>query len=219
MTTTAILYIRKSGSKQEHSFGAQEAKLRRFCDESGWMVLEVIKEEASGAKDDRTGLERAVSRAQATQSKLVVLRVDRLGRKLSTIARLLEEKNLQICVAEMGKCLDPFVVSIMACVAQQERELISKRTKEALALLKAQGVQLGGPREHLKQGPSARRAKADQKILDNWNHYQMIWNLHQTGSTYKQIAEMMGLKNSKGNLMAPMAVKRLVERFDRLRKA
>ena len=217
--TTAVLYLRKSGNKQEYSWDAQEAKLRRFCADNDWQVLEIIREEASGAKNDRAGLQRAVSRAEATHSKLLVLRIDRLSRNLSKVAELLEKKNLQLCVAEMGRCLDPFVVRIMACVAQQERELISKRTKEALALLKAQGVELGGPREYLKLGPAARRSKADQKVLDNWEQYQLIYDLHQTGHTFASISKMLGLKNGKGNPMGPMAVKRMYDRFCRLNKA
>ena len=124
----AILYIRVSTSSQSLGSQVQEDRLKAFCETQGWEVAEVVSEQASGANNERELLEYAANKASENDWKLVVLRVDRLGRTLSKVAELLERKNLQICVAELGRCLDPFVVGIMACVAQQERSLISQRT-------------------------------------------------------------------------------------------
>jgi DNA invertase Pin-like site-specific DNA recombinase len=47
-------------------------------------------------------------------------------------------------VAELGADADPFMLHLYAALAEKERALISRRTKDALAAKKAQGVKLGG---------------------------------------------------------------------------
>jgi DNA invertase Pin-like site-specific DNA recombinase len=46
-------------------------------------------------------------------------------------------------VAELGPDVDPFVLHPYAALAEKERALISKRTKEGLAVVKARGQKLG----------------------------------------------------------------------------
>jgi DNA invertase Pin-like site-specific DNA recombinase len=53
---------------------------------------------------------------------------------------------LPFIVAELGPDVDPFVLHLYAALAEKERALISKRTKEGLAAAKAKGRKLGGPR-------------------------------------------------------------------------
>jgi DNA invertase Pin-like site-specific DNA recombinase len=186
--------------------------LRAFCEQQGWEVIEVFTEEASGAKDDREVLANAVAFASAMNSKLVVLRVDRLGRKLSTVARLLEDEGLQICVAELGECLDPFVLGIYALLAQKERELISKRTKEALAVLKAKGVKLGNPNLSRAQakGVATMKKKADELAA---RYGAMINNLRLMGKSYRECGELLNLRTKKGNLMCDKGVSNIHKRW------
>jgi DNA invertase Pin-like site-specific DNA recombinase len=47
-------------------------------------------------------------------------------------------------VAELGADADPFMLHLYAALAEKERAMISRRTKDALAAKKAQGVRLGG---------------------------------------------------------------------------
>jgi len=59
-------------------------------------------------------------------------------------AALTELINAKFIVAELGADADPFMLHIYAALAEKERALISRRTKDALAAKKAQGVRLGG---------------------------------------------------------------------------
>ena len=47
-------------------------------------------------------------------------------------------------VVELGADADPFMLHLYAALAEKERAMISRRTKDALAAKKAQGVKLGG---------------------------------------------------------------------------
>jgi len=216
MKQQSVLYIRKSTQDQNLSFSAQEAKLRVFCEQQDWDVVEVFTEEASGAKDDRDVLAEAVSFASSRNAKLVVLRVDRLGRKLSTVARLLEDEGLQICVAELGECLDPFVLGIYALLASKERELISKRTKDALAVLKAKGVKLGNPNltQAQQKGVASMKRKADV-IAERYG--AMINNLRLMGKSYRECGELLNLRTKKGSLMGDAGVRNIHKRWEALR--
>ena len=63
-------------------------------------------------------------------------------------------------VAELGADVDPFILHLYASLAQKERELISQRTREALARKKAQGARLGNPRN-----PAEAAAKGREEIM------------------------------------------------------
>jgi DNA invertase Pin-like site-specific DNA recombinase len=71
-----------------------------------------------------------------------VAKLDRLSRDVAFISGLMAQK-VPFIVAALGKNVDPFMLHIYAAMAQQERAMISRRTKEALAAAKARGVKLG----------------------------------------------------------------------------
>jgi DNA invertase Pin-like site-specific DNA recombinase len=53
------------------------------------------------------------------------------------------ETKVSFVVAQLGKDADPFMLHLYAALSEKEREMISTRTKAALAVLKAKGVVLG----------------------------------------------------------------------------
>ena len=60
--------------------------------------------------------------------------------------------------------MDPFILHLFAALAEKERAMIAKRTKDALAAAKARGVILGGPKlnEARALGHAALKANADR---------------------------------------------------------
>jgi DNA invertase Pin-like site-specific DNA recombinase len=94
---------------------------------------------------------------------VLVAKLDRLSRDVHFISGLMTH-GVPFVVAELGRDADPFMLHFYAALAQQQRALISARTKAALAVKKAQGVKLGNPlyREALKMAHAANRAAADR---------------------------------------------------------
>lgn len=119
----------------------------------GWEVVAEYSDVISGMKDARPGLDQALSLLRDKQADmLVVARIDRLGRSVSFILSLFkkaEEQGWSIAIREID--LDTstpsgrMCLTMLAAMAAFERDLISARTKEALAARKARGIRLGAP--------------------------------------------------------------------------
>ena len=88
---------------------------------------------------------------------MVAGRLDRITRRAHTLSQLLED-GVSIRAADMPGA-DDLMMRIYAAMAQKERELISERTKAALAAAKARGAVLGGDRGYRPlAGPDATAA-------------------------------------------------------------
>jgi DNA invertase Pin-like site-specific DNA recombinase len=143
-----ITYIRVSTDKQGRSglgLEAQRAQISAFL-AGGEILAEFVEiETAKGAAalTKRPQLAAALALAEKTGATLVVAKLDRLTRNVQFGATLMNGK-VQFKVAELPHA-DNFMLHIMLAVAEQEREMISRRTIAALAVVKARGVQLGRP--------------------------------------------------------------------------
>ncbi len=136
-----IAYIRVSTDQQHLGLDAQRRTINNFVASYGGQVLVEYIEHVSGAKDNRKEMNKALAACKKSGATLLVAKLDRLSRKVSFVANLLESR-ISIKVADMPEA-DTFMLHVYSCLAEKERSLISQRTKEALAERKRQGVVLG----------------------------------------------------------------------------
>ncbi|QCO66974.1 resolvase [Luteimonas yindakuii] len=141
-----VSYLRVSTTQQGRSglgLEAQRVAIERFASQRGALVLQTFIEVESGRLDARPELARALHLAKITGSILVIAKLDRLSRNAAFLLAL-RDSGVKFVAADMPDA-NELTVGIMALVAEQEREAISKRTKEALAAAKARGQRLGNP--------------------------------------------------------------------------
>jgi DNA invertase Pin-like site-specific DNA recombinase len=145
----AIAYTRVSTQEQKRSglgLEAQRTAIERFAAVEGFIVTQWFTEAESGAGaealDLRPQLKAALAAARKAKGPVLVMKLDRLSRDVHFVSGLMTHK-IEFIVTELGRQDDPFVLHMYAALAQKEHALISRRTKEALAALKAGGKKLG----------------------------------------------------------------------------
>ena len=143
----AVGLVRVSTAEQGNSglgLAAQQASIRSFVAAQGWTLVAEYSDVASGKDDRRPGFQAALARCRQLDAVLVAARLDRITRRAHTLSQLLED-GVSIRAADMPGA-DDLMLRIYAAMAQKERELISERTRAALAAAKARGTVLGGDR-------------------------------------------------------------------------
>jgi len=111
---------------------------------TGQLLAEYTETESGKRADNRPQLQAALAECKATGATLVIAKLDRLSRNVHFLTGLLESK-VDIVACDLPGA-NKFTLQIMSCVAEQEREMISIRTRQALAQAKAKGTVLGNPR-------------------------------------------------------------------------
>jgi DNA invertase Pin-like site-specific DNA recombinase len=143
---TYVAYYRVSTDRQGRSALGLEAQresvLRHIASSCGDLVAEYTEVE-SGKRTDRAQMQAALRECRRRRATLVISRLDRLARNATFLLQL-RDSNVEFVAADMPFA-DRFTVGILALVAERERDLISIRTREALAAAKRRGVKLGGP--------------------------------------------------------------------------
>lgn len=167
-----VAYHRVSTARQGASRLGLEAQQKAISDFARNRKADVVgsfTEVESGKNNDRPELTKALHLAKVTGATLLIAKLDRLSRNAAFLLTL-RDSGVRFVAADMPDAND-LTVGIMALVAQQEREAISKRTREALAAAKARGVRLGNPNgaaalrrsgKGNRAGVEAIKAKADQ---------------------------------------------------------
>ncbi|OOY23839.1 DNA invertase [Thioclava sediminum] len=218
MTRKYVIYRRVSTPSQGESglgLEAQDRDIALFLDnysDTPFEVLATFTDVLSGKNDARAELQKAITLARSEGAELLVAKLDRLSRKVSFIAALMDDPALKIRVASMPNA-DAFQLHIYAALAEQERSFISLRTKQALAAAKARGVQLGGLRDATMKRNEAAREAADaaaQRVA------QIIIPMRDSGATLARIADALNaaaITTPRGKSWAPMSVSNALKRL------
>jgi putative DNA-invertase from lambdoid prophage Rac len=170
----------------------QERDLKAFARRSGHKTVAVFKETASGADDDRPERKKVMALARAREIEaILVTELSRWGRSTQDLVQTLDDLHgWKVSVlAQNGLSFDlststgKLMRTIMAGLAEFERDLIRDRVKSGLAAARARGVKLG--RQH-GQRPSDKKAKR-------------VLAMHKEGLSYRLIGRNVGL--SKNTVM------------------
>ncbi len=155
-----IGYLRVSTDEQANSgagIAAQRAAILAEAQRRGWSEADVqwIEDAGYSGKDTRRpGIRLALEvLKRGDAAGLVVAKMDRLSRSLLDFTQIMAEAQRQgwalvalDCPADPSTPTGEAMASILATFSQLERRLIGQRTREALAIKRAEGVRLGRPR-------------------------------------------------------------------------
>ena len=207
-----VLYFRVSTARQEND--SQKPQVSSYLKSLGpHEVLGEFEEKESGKNDNRPELANALKVCKEHDALLIVAKLDRLSRNLSFISNL-QDSKVRFRAADMPEA-NEFVVSIFAALAQQERKMISQRTKAGLAAKKAKGKKLGSANRKIKKAWKLRGKKnsLETRQKNSISFYQSIRDRLESelkgNKSQTEIAETFnayGLKAMRGGLWCRQGV-------------
>lgn len=210
-----IAYVRTSTGRQVLGLEEQQLRINQFIQSTGNFLVEIVIEQESGKNNNRVRLDYATNLCINHGYTLLFTKLDRLSREVEFLFTL-RNKGVKLRCIELPE-LNTLTLGIFGSVAQWERELISNRTKNGLAALKARGVKLGTPANLTVDA----RKKGIESIIrrrvenENWKvakmfieHFQMKYGY----INYTKISNelnIIGYKTRNGKLFNPSTVRRL----------
>ena len=218
-----VAYLRVSTQKQGYSglgLEAQKEIIHNYLRDI-IPIAEYIEVE-SGRKTDRERpkLKEALNLCRTKGAKLIVAKLDRLARNVSFLSALLES-DVEILFCDFPQA-NKMVLHILASISQYEAELISMRTKQALAAKKSKGCKLGNPehlmnkhQEAIKKSNRTNRDKAKENP-NNKRAVAMLKILAEQGMTLTQMTNKLnneGFVTSHGHQFRVSQVYVLMKRY------
>jgi len=185
---SAALYCRVSTADQ--TCARQERDLRVFAKKAGYKVVGVWKETASGAKDNRAKRKEVLALAQGRNIDIIlVTELTRWGRSMLDLFHTLQDLQAWgvSLVAQTGLQFDlrtaqgKLIASLMAALAEFERDLLRERVRSGIAAARKRGVVFG-------RRPG-QRAKADR-------YASKVLKLVGEGQSYREISHRLGLSKN-----------------------
>lgn len=184
-----LAYLRVSTDKQD--LNNQKLEILEFARKRDLKVNEFVEVMISSRKTSKQRRIDELLDRLATSDTLIVTEMSRLGRSTAEVIGLVNQliarsirvivikQNLDLNRHDMGSKI---MVTVFSLLAELERDLISLRTKEALAAKKAQGIQLGKPKGTIQ------KSKFD-------NDQEKIKELLDLGLSVRKIARYFGYNN------------------------
>ena len=209
-----VAYYRVSTDRQGRSglgLDAQRAAVAAYIAGQGELAGEFTEIE-SGKKADRPQLAAALDLAVRRRAVLVIARLDRLARNVALIANLMDSR-VEFVACDMPQA-NRLTLHILAAVAEHEREMISQRTKAALAAAKVRGTRLGSPDATKARTLASVKLRADAARFAG-AVLPVIDSLKAEGLGLRAIArelERRGIKTARGGAWAAATVRAIMLR-------
>lgn len=210
-----IAYVRTSTGRQVLGLEEQQLRINQFIETTGDNLIEIVIEQESGKNNGRVKLDYATNLCIKHGYTLLFTKLDRLSREVEFLFTL-RNKGVKLRCIELPE-LNTLTLGIFGSVAQWERELISNRTKNGLAALKARGVKLGSPANLTVDA----RKKGVESIIkkrvenENWKVAKMFIEHFQMKNGYINYTKIskelniIGYKTRNGKQFNPSTVRRL----------
>lgn len=215
-----VAYYRVSTQKQSLGLDAQRSSVLNYISsKQDFELINEFAEKESGKCDNRIELNKALSLCKKENATLIIAKLDRLSRKVSFLFNL-RDSGINFVALDCPD-FNTLTLGIFATLAQSERELISQRTKAALAEKKKQGFKLGRPNATFKKewrelSYQVIKEKADNNE-NNKRAKSMIEALLKITKNKAEIARRLndnGFVTSKGSKFNTIQVIRIIKRYN-----
>lgn len=170
------LYARVSTDKQ--TTDNQMIRLREVARSRGYMIYGEYEDIASGSTARRPQLDKMMAAAKAGKfQKIMAVCLDRMARSVINLASVMQDlQSWNVAVEFLDQPIDTstatgrFTTTVLAAIAEFERELISDRTKDGQARARTQGKTIGRPERQLTdyQREKIRRIKAENPEISDY---------------------------------------------------
>ena len=211
-----VAYYRVSTTRQgESGLGLEAQRAACLAHVRDNPIVGEYTDIESGKNNRRPELAKALSHARIENAVLIIAKLDRLSRNVAFVSSLMESG------VEFVACDNPhankMTIQLLAVFAEHERDMISKRTKEALRAAKARGVKLGNPNPSglVEAAVEGLKRHADDFA---WNIFPLIKEAREKGyTTLEAIAKELnhaGHTTRRGKRFTPTSVKRIIERCE-----
>ena len=200
MSNIAYLRVSHTESLNGTSIETQEKRCKAFAELHNFSIDKVYTEVVSGGVEFRKRpiFQKVLSELKGN-SKLVVSRLDRLSRKVIDTLKLVDDfkrEHKEICITDIGNIhkdgVSKVLVTILASLAEIERENISQRVKASKKIAKDERRYLGGYTEFGYK-------VEDKKLVPDEKEFivlQSMVNLRKSGLGYRKISD--AIKNKFG---------------------
>ena len=187
-----LAYLRTSTNKQEIS--NQKLEILEFAHRKNFKIDAFIESTISSRKSPKQRRIDELLGKLNSGDTLIVTELSRLGRStaevISLVNALVESKvrlmilkqNLDIKEHDMNSKI---IITLFSLFGELERDLVSLRTKEALAAKKSQGIKLGKPKGTIQKSKFDKDVERIKELLD-------------IGLSVRKIARLLGYSNHIG---------------------
>lgn len=184
-----MAYLRASTNKQDTN--NQKLEILEYARKQELRVDDFIELTMSSRKSPKQRRIEELTNRLNSSDTLIVTELSRLGRSTAEVIALvnaLVEKSIRVIILKQNLDIrqhdmnSKIIITLFSLFGELERDLVSSRTKEALAAKKAQGQILGKPKGTIQ------KSKFDA-------HQERIRELLAIGLSVRKIAKVLGYSN------------------------